>query len=186
MIYSYEPLARWCENLPSESTVLVVGDARGQYYPRPFLANSAFDVPFFEEAAREEKNPQGILNRLKRSGIDSVVMNLPEGMRLSQQYGLYRLTPEEWDKLDVFFMQGLKPVFIRPALQAYLVNDSLDTHAPAAPYDPFSFFNSRASDYFQALQAGDLEKAENLRLELSKLFPRQAYWHKQRGEAVNP
>jgi hypothetical protein len=82
--------------------------------------------------------------------------------------------------LDLFFTQGLKPVFIRPALQAYLVNNSLDSKAATAPLDPFSFFNGRVFDYFQALQAGDLKKAESLGMEMSKLFPRQPYWLKQK------
>ncbi len=179
MINSYEPLARWCDFLPSESKVLVVGDARGQYYPRPFLANSAFDMPFFEEAAKEEKSPQGILKRLKEAGIDAVVLNLPEGMRLSQQYGLYHLTPDQWKKLDLFFKEGLKPVFIRPTLQAYLVGDSLGAPDLKAPFDPFTFFDAATFEFTEALQAGDLKKAEGLRLEVFNLFPRDAYWREQ-------
>lgn len=179
MINSYKPLTRWCQNLPADSGVLVVGDARGLYYPRPFLANSAFDVPFFEAAAREERDTQGILERMKRSGIDAVVMNLPEGMRLSQQYGLYHLTHAEWAKLNSFFNEGLKPLFITPTLQAYLVNDSPQTITARAPFDPFSCFNSTAYDFSQALQSGNLKKAESLKPELLSLFPGEPYWTEQ-------
>ena len=58
MIYSYEPLARWCGNLPSDSSILVVGDARGQYYPRPFLANSALTCPFSRRRPERKRIPR--------------------------------------------------------------------------------------------------------------------------------
>ncbi len=182
MINSYEPLARWCDFLPSPSRVLVVGDARGVYYPRPFLANSAFDVPFFEQAARESKNPQAILDRLKQSGINAVVINLPEGMRVSQQYGLYHLKPGEWDKLDRFFRQGLEPVYIRPALQAYVVRDRLGDSLLNAPFDPFSFFNTTAVDFYQSLLSGNLGRAEILRSLVLGLFPHEAFWSEQAAQ----
>jgi hypothetical protein len=176
---SYFPLARWCENLPSTARVLLVGDARGLYYPRPFLANSAFDTPLFEEAARSEKDASGILRRLKEKGVDVVVMNLPEGIRLSQEYGLYRLGASEWAKLDQFFRQGLDPVYIRPNLQAYLVREDLNTHLPIAPYDPFTFFDPKALEFSQALNLGNLLKAESLRKDILDRFPGDAYWRGQ-------
>ncbi len=173
---SYLPLARWCENLPSKARVLLVGDARGLYYPRPFLANSAFDTPFFEEAARSEKDASGILRQLKEKGVDVVVMNLPEGIRLSQEYGFYQLRATEWTKLDQFFRQGLDPVYIRPNLQAYLVREDLNTHLPFAPYDPFTFFDPKAIEFSQALNLGNLLKAESLRKDIIERFPGNTYW----------
>jgi hypothetical protein len=176
---SYTLLARWCENLPSTARVLVVGDARGLYYPRPFQANSAFDTPFFEEAARLEKDASGILRRLKKNGVDVVVMNLPEGIRLSQEYGHYQLGAAEWAKLDQFFRQGLDPVLIRPNLQAYLVREDLNAHLPFAPYDPLTFFDPKAIEFSQALNSGDLTKAESLRKDIMELFPEDPFWQGQ-------
>ncbi len=141
---SYEPLARWCGNLPADAGVLVVGDARGLAYSRPFLANSAFDTPFLEAAAREEKDAQGILRRLKEAGVKAVVMNLPEGIRLSRQYGLYSLKPDEWAKVDLLFREGLKPLYIRPSLQAYWVKDELKPEPVRAPVDPFLFLDPKS------------------------------------------
>ena len=177
---SYEPLAAWtAENLPPDSRLLIVGDSRGVYYERPYFAQSVFDEPFFAGAARSALDAAGILKQLRQLGIDYVVFNLPEGLRVSKEYRQYELKPKEWARLDDFLDTGLKPVYFKDFQGVYEVQNQLGPAGTRQPLDPFSFLAPQAYDFFLDSKSGHFEKAQGELDELKTLFPRDPYWRDQ-------
>ena len=109
--------------LPPSDRLLVVGDSRSLYYPRPFLANSVFDPQVLEVLARRAKDAEGIWRGLREMGVDDLVVSGEEGMRVAEQYGHYALKPGEWEKLDGFIQSHADLVFRRGASGVYHLRD---------------------------------------------------------------
>ncbi|HXL72842.1 MAG TPA: hypothetical protein VN963_04380, partial [bacterium] len=183
MSNSYEPLVLWTDqHLPADAGLLIVGDARGLYYPRSFYANSVFDEPFLAQAARQEKDTAGILRRLHEYGITHLVINGPEGLRLSADYGQYDLKPGEWAKLNDLTARGLKPLYWKNFQAVYAVKDALNNEKHPYVLNLFSFMSPYAYDFSEALKAGDKPKAKDALNHLLTLFPRETYWREQLQE----
>lgn len=181
LLNSYEPLVTWTgENLPKDARLLIVGDSRGVYYERPYFSQSAFDEPLFAHAAREAKDPEGILRQLRQLGITHVVFNVPEGLRVSKEYHQYELRPEEWKKLDDYFQSGLKPVYWKNFQGVFEVEPRTATAKGGPSFDPFSIFAPQAHDFFEDLQAKNFPKAGKELAELTVLFPRDPFWRHQK------
>ncbi len=108
---SYFGITQLVENsLPKSDQILVVGDARGLYYPRCYYNNSVFDDQVLAVLARKEKDGEGIWKRLHQLGIDDLVILGGEGKRLAGQYAFYPLQEGEWKKLDDFIQRKTEPV----------------------------------------------------------------------------
>ncbi len=183
LLNSYEPMAGWIGgNLPQDARLLLVGDSRGVYYPRDFLANSAFDEPFFQEAARTGNGPRDILKSLRRLGITHVALNIPEGMRIAESYGQYLLNPGQWGNLNEFVRTGLEPVYYKNFLAVYRVKPALSE--PEGPYlvNPFSFFYPPAYDWFMK-QGGNPAVAEKDADKVLSIFPRESFWWEKKAMA---
>jgi len=179
---TYEPMVRWIdENLAQDASLLVVGDARGVYYPRTFIANSAFDRPFFEEAALEGKDPSDILLKLRRSGITHLAVNIPEGQRLSADYHQYTLSVDQWKILDQFLRQGLTPVYFKDYLAVYEVKKELSPSTAPYVVDPFSFFYGPSIALRRHIQSGDLTKADKESDLVLLAFPHETYWWEKKA-----
>jgi hypothetical protein len=177
---SYEPLVLWVDkNLSTDARLLIVGDARGLYYPRFFYANSVFDEPFLVKAARQEKDSAGILKQLHQWGITHVVINGLEGLRLSADYRQYEMTPAEWAKLNDLVNRGLKPLYWKNFQVVYEVKDKLNEEKQPYVLNLFSFLPPTAYDFSQAVQTGDKAKAHAALLEQIKFFPQEQYWRAQ-------
>jgi hypothetical protein len=80
---------------PSESRVLVEGDARGFYLARPFLASSIFDTNLFAKWVKESGSPSDLLKRFQAERVNYLLVNMGEIMRLN------RATPLSHRDLDV-------------------------------------------------------------------------------------
>jgi hypothetical protein len=109
---SYYDLTQAAKRLPERDRLLVVGDARGLYYPRPFYTNSAFDEPVLCALARKAKNGRDILKGLKRIGVDELVVSGREGRRLAGQGRGYDLTAGEWRLLEDFIQRHTDLVYL--------------------------------------------------------------------------
>ncbi len=109
---SYFDLTRAVGLLPEGDRVLVVGDARGLYYPRPFYTNSTFDEPLLARLALAEKDGEGIGRRLREMGIDDLAVSGVEGVRISSLYHAYDLPPQAWKRLDDFIRRFTDPVYL--------------------------------------------------------------------------
>jgi hypothetical protein len=116
---SYFELTRVVEKFPARDRLLVVGDARGLYYPRPFFTNSAFDEPVLCVLARKAKDSGDILKGLQRMGVNELVLSGYESRRLESVGQGYDLTAGEWDLLedfvqkytDLVYLNGLNAIY---------------------------------------------------------------------------
>ncbi|MGH7740352.1 MAG: hypothetical protein ACREL1_09435, partial [bacterium] len=182
----YEDLARWTDtHLPSNARLLLVGDTRGLYYQRDFLANSAFEEPFLAAIARTSASPAQMAEKVRRLGVTDAVVNIPEGIRLGEDYHLYRLSPVQWARLNRYLALYWKPLYFNHFHAVYEIEDEPQkSPGPSvAPMNPFSFFAQPAYDFSRAAQAkrGSAVLAA-VRAETA-LFPEDPFWVQKRAWA---
>jgi hypothetical protein len=131
---SYYALAEACGKLPWGDRLLVVGDARGLYYPRQFLANSVFDDPQLVKIARRARNSEDIRQGLQRLGVDDLVFSGEEQTRLSRLYPqAYRLSTVQRKNLDDFVKRGVDLVYLEGPRAIYRLRPKLSSHPQAIP-----------------------------------------------------
>lgn len=182
-ITPYYAMAQWIgENLPRDSHLLIVGDARGLYYDRPFLTNSVFDEQVLARLAREEKDGEGVGRRLKELGVDYLAVNGPEGIRVSAQYHSYDLAAPEWGRLDDFMQRGTALVYQSGLQGVYRILPALQTRAPAEVQDLVLFFSKPASQFILDVQKHRWQEAESDILETTRLYPFSRFWKGQRAQ----
>jgi hypothetical protein len=187
----YQDLVEWTDqNLPPDARLLIAGDARGLYYRRPFLANSVFDEPILKKAVRESADADGVAERVRRLGLNDAVINIPEGIRVSQDYHLYDLTPAEWERLNTYLARYWRPLYFKDFRAAYEIlppGGALPPPSPKTmpqnPYvvNPFSFFAPPAYDFSAALRSRNFPAAQEAVQKELQLFPREAYWWEKKG-----
>jgi hypothetical protein len=187
----YEDLVEWTDqNLPADARLLVVGDARGLYYRRPFLANSVFEDPVLEKAVRESSTPDEVAEWIQRLGLTDAVVNIPEGIRVSQDYHLYDMTPAEWERLNAYLADYWRPLYFKDFRAVYEILPPGSALRPASPkailpnpyvVNPFSFFAPPAYDFSAALRSQNLSAAQEAVQKELQLFPREAYWWEKKG-----
>lgn len=129
---TYYPLAQACDRcfFPHEK-LLVAGDARGLYYPRPVMTNSAFDVQVMADLARQRPDGDGIALGLREMGVEGLAVAKEEGARLSRTYSQYPLTDEQWGKIDDFVQRHTRLVELTPLGGLYRISsESLPKQTP--------------------------------------------------------
>jgi hypothetical protein len=123
---SYYSLTRACERLAPRDRLLIVGDARGLYYPRAYLTNSVFDDPELVKIARQSPDAEGIRRRLQQEGMDDLAVSGGEEMRLSRLYPqAYALTTAQWKNLDDFIERGTDLVYLQGPQALYHLRPAL-------------------------------------------------------------
>jgi hypothetical protein len=131
---SFYPLAEAADLLPADDHLLIVGDARGLYYPRPYWTNSVFDDPELVTLTQKSKDAEGIGEGLQRLGVEDLVVSGEEGRRLSQLYAhAYPLTPQEWNRLDDFIQRGTDLVYVDGANGIYRIHPLKPALKPRIP-----------------------------------------------------
>ncbi|HTC20350.1 MAG TPA: hypothetical protein VK859_05865 [bacterium] len=182
-ITPYFQMAQWIEGHSApDARLLVVGDARGLYYDRPFLSNTVFDGQELAVLARDERNSQGIGHRLKELGIDDLVVNGPEGIRVSSDYHHYDLTPQEWKKLDDFIQKNTEIVYQENYRVVYHLLSAPRTGLSPEIFDLVLFFSKPASEFIKNAQSRQWQQAgENLN-EALKLYPFSGFWKAQQAQ----
>ncbi|HET9869236.1 MAG TPA: hypothetical protein VFR02_01885, partial [bacterium] len=109
---SYYSLARACGWLPEGDRLLIIGDARALYYPRPFLVNSVYDVPLWTRIGRSSPDPAAVGEALRRLGVDDLVFSGEEQARMAGLYPAdYALTPAQARVLDGFLEKRTQRVY---------------------------------------------------------------------------
>jgi hypothetical protein len=166
------------KNLSKDARMLAVGDSQVLYYPRLTYANSVFDEQFFAAAARKEKDPKGILRRLKEMGITYVIIDKVLGGENSHEYHQYELDKEQWLKIDGFVQGGLEPLNEFEGL--YKVREKLMEKGPHID-NPFHFFPPQCWDYFNDFSNKDYEKSKNELERLLSFFPGDYIWLHRMG-----
>ncbi len=181
-ITPYASMAQWISaSLPKDAKLLVVGDARGLYYQRPFLTNSVFDTQVLAQAAEKQKDAQGIVLALRKLGATHLVVNGPEGLRVAADYHHYDLSPEAWARLDAFFKTQTTLLYDRNFQSVYALRaPSVISGEPM----PLIFFTAPGKSFIQDYQrqnwAGvDLDLDQAL-----ALYPGCVFWREQKAVAA--
>lgn len=85
----YYAAADWLNgNAPASAKVLIVGDGRGFYLERPFLAASALDADILPAWLKAAPNAGALKARLDREGVGYLLANIGELVRLRRDSGL--------------------------------------------------------------------------------------------------
>ncbi len=180
-ITPYFSMARWLSNnTPQDAGLLMVGDARGLYYDRPFLTNSVFDEQELAVLARKAKDAQGIGRCLKEMGIDYLVVNGPEGIRVSSNYHHYDLTPEEWKRLDEFIQGNTEIIYQQNYQVVYHILSESRARNSSEIFDLVLFFSQPASEFIKDTQGRQWEQAGESLNEVLKLYPFSEFWKAQK------
>jgi hypothetical protein len=187
----YQDLVEWTDqNLPPNAHLLIAGDTRGLYYRRPFLANSVFDEPILEKVVRESADADEVAERVRRLGLNYAVVNIPEGIRVSQDYHLYDMTPAEWERLNTYLAEYWCPIYFKDFRAVYEILPPGSALSPSSPktisqnpyvVNPFSFFATPAYDFSAALRSRNLPAAQEAVQKELQLFPQEAYWWEKKG-----
>jgi Dolichyl-phosphate-mannose-protein mannosyltransferase len=184
----YEDLVEWTDaHLPADARLLIAGDTRGLYYRRDFLANSAFDEPTLAQITRSSATPEAIAEKVNRLGVTDAVVNIPEGIRISEDYHLYELTPEEWGRLNRYLALYWKPLYFNQFRAVYAIEPSPKAGSLSAlpRVNPFSFFALPAYDFSRAVQARNGPGALAAARAEAALFPGDPFWSRKVAWAKN-
>jgi hypothetical protein len=76
---SYYAAARFIDTLPPDARILMVGEGRGFYMPRPYVASTPFDPPALDRLA--DRAPGGepdLVALLRREGFTHLLVSGPE------------------------------------------------------------------------------------------------------------
>ncbi len=180
---SYYDMAQWLSaHLPEDKRLLIVGDARGLYYKQPFLTNTVFDDQTLAKLAREEKDTQGIANRLKEMGVDYLVVNGLEGIRVSGDYHHYDLTTAQWQNLDEFIQRGTQLMYSQNLQAVYGLLPQLKEKPKEESVDLVMFFAPSASQYLKDMEKRDFKNAQGDLNQTVQLYPFSVFWKKQRDD----
>ncbi len=179
----YYSLAKWIStNVPADARLLMVGDARGLYYDRPFLTNSVFDEQVLAKIVREEKDTVGIAHRLRELGVDTLVINGSEGIRVSSDYHHYDLTKEEWKRLDDFIQRGTDLNYFQNFQGVYRILPALKESPKVEAMDILLFFSKPASDFVKFVQGRKEPEAKAALTRALELYPFSQTWKNQEKE----
>lgn len=97
------------ETLPLDAQILYIGDTRGYYANRKFIANSAHDKTVIVELTHQATTIDDLADKLRVLGITHIIFNKREGSRLHKDYKyLQWKTPEDEAKFREFYRKHLK------------------------------------------------------------------------------
>lgn len=182
-ITPYYDTAEWVNrNLPPGDRLLIAGDARGLYYERPFITNSVFDEQVLSRAAREETDGNGIARRLKELGVEDLVVNGDEGIRVAADYHQYDLTPEEWKRLDDFIQKDTELVYQKNLQGVYHIRPESGGATSNGMLDILLFFSKPASQFVKDIRRHQWTVAEEDLGEVLKLYPFSEFWKEQKQQ----
>jgi len=99
-------------NLPENSKVLFIGEARTYYMRVNYEANSAYDKTIIVEMIKRSSDLADLLPRLRDAGFTHVIYNGREAYRLSENFGYFGWdSPEEKKLFDSFTSRHLETVY---------------------------------------------------------------------------
>jgi len=81
------PPFAYAYRLPPRSRLLLIGEARGFYFPPNTVYATAFDEHLLERLLRQSRSEEDILRELRGRGITHIYVAWPEILRLAHTYG---------------------------------------------------------------------------------------------------
>lgn len=109
------------KNVSPGSRILFVGDSRGYYCERDYIANSAFDVPTFQKYFKTAKDADELAQNLRREGITHILYNEGEFVRLQNQYRIFDFQPRDLKLLQEFWRKHSKSIFFMKGVGLYQI-----------------------------------------------------------------
>lgn len=99
------PITQYANNhLPADAKLLYIGETRGYYADRWFIANTAEDKTMIVEVTHAASDAHDLRERLQALGITHIIFNRREATRLQREYQyFYWKTPEDQQKFEEFF-----------------------------------------------------------------------------------
>ena len=97
------------ETLPSDAKILYLGESRGYYADRVFIANTAHDPSVIVTLAHQAKDAADLAARLRALGVTHIIFNKREGTRLAKEYRYFDWqTPADGAKFWEFYQNQVK------------------------------------------------------------------------------
>ena len=123
LVYSPYPAFEFINNnLKDSDKILFLGEQRGFYCNKPYIATNAFAQNPFVTWADESADSRGLVTRLKQEQITHILYNKPEGERL-RGYNIFNFTPQgeiNWKRL----LEYLKPVYADKNVCVYKIESN--------------------------------------------------------------
>jgi hypothetical protein len=177
-ISPYQEAARWiARELPEDARLLVVGGSRGLYLERPFVNQSVFDEQALSRIVRSASDARGVLEGLRRMGVDHLLVLVPEGLNVIG-YRHYDLGPQEWARLDEAIQTGTDLVYLKDLQGIYRLRAPSPRKGEAIP-DLVLFLSEPAANFILAGQNGRWEEAERELTKVLRLYPFSGDWKRQ-------
>ncbi len=101
------------QSAPPTARVLLLGETRGTYLERPFLAGTTFDWPPAVEFVDGATDAEEVYRRLRAAGITHVLVNLPFGMQ-HEHLGRWRRPDRDAPIFAQFFRRHAAQRFWMP------------------------------------------------------------------------
>jgi hypothetical protein len=104
------PITKYAnDTLPPDAKILYLGESRGYYADRSFIANTGHDRSIIVEIVHQAATPDELLIRLRTLGITHIIFNRREGTRLHQSYQYFQWkTPQDERVFWECYQQRLK------------------------------------------------------------------------------
>lgn len=167
--FPYGALTRWTgECVPKDGRLLLVGDQRGFGYPCRVLWNSVDDEAYLAVSAREDGDAAALARRFRRDGITHVGFNLGEGSFTTPDYRPYRISREEWARLDANLRGCLRLIRREGGLFLYEV---VPPGEPSRDVQAMEFLSPPALSARESALRGDREAAQKGWAEMKAWFP---------------
>jgi hypothetical protein len=107
------------QNTSPESKILLLGESRGYYCQRDYIASTAFDVPVFQKYFKGAKDAGELAQQLSRDGITHILLNEGEFSRLQRQYNIFDFQPRDTILLKGFWRDHCRRVFYSKGVGLY-------------------------------------------------------------------
>lgn len=109
-------------HLPESAKVLFIGEARGYYCQRKFIANAAHDPTVIVKLIHASSSMEELLHNLNRLGITHILYNRREAARLAKQYSYFDwANSRDAQMYEKFMKDYLQPIYTKNEVYLYKV-----------------------------------------------------------------
>ncbi len=107
------------KNLPSDTRVLLIGECRGYYVERKFLASSVYDKNPVVEWVKDSPDAESILLRMQKENITHILFNGPEANRLDKGYKIFYWNEKQFGIFKEFWEKYLRQIYTHNGVYLY-------------------------------------------------------------------
>ncbi len=107
------------KNLPSDSVILFLYEARTAYIKRKFISATPYDTNILRDILREYSNPKDMINELKKRGITHLFLNEIERERIEGKFDYLGIRNSEIRERFYALLSKLKIVYSSSGIYIY-------------------------------------------------------------------